>query len=383
MTTALSLWGYEITGKEALISIGVYICASVFLIWIWPKFSVRWPRENSRFKVLDEDKTAKLLETRGKVRATIIQVVGGVTAVLAFITAIQQLNANEDAFRQKKADLFAKSVKELLSEGSKADSHAEAVYILSYIARSDRSYHRAVYDVLASFVTDGSEAACKKERSLDFRRDRTIQLAMRTIGERKVEDDTTGKRLNLEGGCFVGLDLLDGWGIIKGFANARLSGAKMLRADFGRAEFPKAQLMGIEAADYLNPGWTDEIGQRLHQGADGDLRKGTDDGDERRRYVTHFIEANLEEADLSGAGLQGADFSGAILKNAIFDRAVISRTSFKGAQKLTAKQLETACVGRPDMSEDEVKLEQPYFSPALRSEIQNHPTLKGKIPKCP
>jgi len=113
------------------------------------------------------------------------------------------------------------------------------------------------------------------------------------------------------------------------------------------------------------------------------LRKGTDDGDERRRYVTHFIEANLEEADFSGAGLQGADFSGAILKDAIFDQAVISRTSFKGAQKLTAKQLETACVGGPDMSEDEVKLEQPYFSPALREEIQNHATLKGKIPKCP
>src|SRR5476649_945568 len=202
MTTALSLWGYEITGKEALISIGIYIFASVFLIWIWPKFSVRWPWEGSWFKVLDEDKTAKLLEARGKVRATIIQVVGGVTAVLAFITAIQQLNANEDAFRQKKADLFAKSVKELLSEDSKADSRAEAVYILSYIARSDRSYHRAVYDVLASFVTDSSEAACKNERyrSLDFRRDRTIQLAMHIIGERKVEDDTTGKRLNLEGG---------------------------------------------------------------------------------------------------------------------------------------------------------------------------------------
>jgi uncharacterized protein YjbI with pentapeptide repeats len=145
----------------------------------------------------------------------------------------------------------------------------------------------------------------------------------------------------------------------------------MLRIDFGRVDLSNAQLMGIDAGDYLNPGWTDEIGQRLHKGDDGDPRIGTDNGDERRRFVSHFIDANLQGADFTGAGLQGADFSGATLKDAIFDRAVISRASFKGAQQLTAKQLESACVGRPGLSEDELKLEQPYFSPGLRAEIKN------------
>src|SRR5262245_26412297 len=131
METALWLWGYQFSGQTVAILIAAYVAVSVLIIWIWPKFSVPWP--NGMADTLP-NRTA-LIETRGKVRASIIQVIGGVTAVLAFITAIQQLNSNEDAFRQKKADLFAKSVKELLSADSKADARAEAIYVLSYVAR--------------------------------------------------------------------------------------------------------------------------------------------------------------------------------------------------------------------------------------------------------
>jgi hypothetical protein len=188
METALSLWGYEIPGKVALILIGAYVVISVILIWLAPKISIPWPRDKTdkdKYAELTPDELSKFIETRSKVRAAIIQVAGGIAAVLAFVTAVQQLNSNEDAFRQKKADLFAKSVKELLAEESKPDSRAEALYILSFIARGDRSYHRAVYDVVASFVTESSEAACKDEkfRRADFHRDRTIQLAIRIIGE--------------------------------------------------------------------------------------------------------------------------------------------------------------------------------------------------------
>ncbi|WP_027534325.1 pentapeptide repeat-containing protein [Bradyrhizobium sp. WSM3983] len=384
METALWLWGYQVSARTAAISIAIYITASVLIIWLWPKLSVPWSKAkaNTQTNKVDLDALTKLIETRSKVRGSIIQVIGGVAALLAFITAIQQLNSNEDAFREKKADLFAKSVKELLASDSKADARAEALYVLSYVARSDRTYHRAVYDAVAAFLTDGAEAACGNYRGESFRREKTIQLAMRIIGERRKDDDPTGKRLNLEGGCFVGLDLLDEWGVIGGFAKARLSGSKMLRADFGKADLSYAQLMGIDAGDYLNPGWTEEIGNRLHKGTDGDDRKGTDDGNERRRFVTHFIDANIEGADFSGAGLQGADFSGAVLKDASFARAVISRASFKGAQKLTAKQLETACVGKPNMTPEQLKSEQPYFSLDLRKEIQSNPFLNGNIPAC-
>lgn len=384
MDSALSLWGHEITGNVALTSVIAYVVLSALAIWIWPKLSIPWPKDGSAYRDLKGDDLAKFIDTRGKIRAAIIQVVGGVAAVAAFVAAIQQLNSNEDAYRQKKADLFAKSVKQLLAEETKADGRAESLYILSYLAQRDRSYHRAVYDVASSFVTENSEATCgnDKFRSADFRRDRTIQLAMRIIGERKPGDDSTGKRLNLEGTCLVGVDLLDEWGVIKGLEKVRLSGSKMLRVDFGKVVLSNAQLIGIEAGDYLNPGWTKEIGRRLHKGADGDARKGTEDGDERRRFVAHFIDAILDGANFSDAGLQGADFSGAVLKGAIFERAKISRASFKGAQDLTAKQLEAACVGHSKMTAEELKLEQPYFSPELRIEIQGHPKLRGSIPQC-
>jgi uncharacterized protein YjbI with pentapeptide repeats len=379
MADALSLWGFIVSGETVMICIAVYLFISVLAIVLIPKWSV--PKSAAGDPTPD---ISRLIDMRAKVRATVLQVIGGVTVVAGFITTLQSIRGTEDAFNQKKADLFAQHVKELLADGSKADSQAEAIYVLSYVARSDRSYHRAVYDALASFVIDRSASACKGEtyRHPGYQRDRSIQLAMRTIGERKAEDDQTGKRLNLEGGCFVGVDLLDEWGVVKGLAKARLSGSTMLRADFGRVELPNAQLMGIVAGDYLNPGWSPEIGRTLHTGDEGDPRKADFDGDKRRKYVAHFIDALLEGADFGGAQLQGADFSGARLKGAKFDGAVISRTSFKGAQDLTADQLKVACVGRADMTDKDVDLEQPYLSPALRADVKKHPDLKGRIAKC-
>jgi uncharacterized protein YjbI with pentapeptide repeats len=90
----------------------------------------------------------------------------------------------------------------------------------------------------------------------------------------------------------------------------------------------------------------------------------------------------LQGADFSGANIQGADFSRAVLKDAKFDGAVISRTNFVGARMLTAKQLEKACVGESKMSDDDVKLEQPYFGVTLRGEVKDNQILKGSIPKC-
>jgi uncharacterized protein YjbI with pentapeptide repeats len=378
MADALELWGFVISGKAAVICIAVYLAISIVAVVLIPKWSVPQSAAGQPPDI------GKLIDMRAKVRTTVIQVIGGVTVIAGFITTLQTIRGTEDTFNQKKADLFALHVKELLGEGSKADSQAEAIYVLSYVARSDRSYHRAVYDALASFVIEKSASACKDEayRQSGYQRDRSVQLAMRTIGERRAQDDQTGKRLNLEGGCFVGIDLLDEWGVVKGLAKARLSGSKMLRVDFGRVELLNAQLMGIVAGDYLNPGWSPEIGRTLHTGDEGDPRKADFDGDRRRKYVAHFIDAILEGADFSGAELQGADFSGATLKGAKFDGAVISRTSFKGAQDLTADQLKFACVGRADMTDEEVDLEQPYLSPALRAEVKKHPQLKGRIAKC-
>jgi uncharacterized protein YjbI with pentapeptide repeats len=388
MNTALSLWGFEIDGTSALILAALYIGITILLMWLIPATAVKIPKtikqaDGKEVSLTPEDR-AKYIEMRSKIRASVVQVAGGIVVVAGFVGTLQQIRGTEDAFNQKKADLFALHVKQLLAEGSKPDSRAQSIYILSFVARSDRSYHRAVFDALASYIVEASESACSGEKYRDrgFRRDPTIQLAMRIIGERKPTDDLTGKRLNLEHGCFTGVDLHDEWGVMKGLSSARLSGSKMLRVDFGKVELQGAQFQGIEASDFLNPEWTPEIGRSLHQGAQGDPRKGANDGDVRRKYVAHFIDANLTNADFKGAGLQGADFSGAVLKGTNFEGAVISRASFNGAQHLTAEQLKNACVGHLAMSDDDLKHEQPYFWSELRLAIKNHPDLKNGIKRC-
>ena len=59
METALSLWGYDISGKAALLYISGYIVVGVILIWCWPKISVPWPRSNGAYVPLEDDKLAK------------------------------------------------------------------------------------------------------------------------------------------------------------------------------------------------------------------------------------------------------------------------------------------------------------------------------------
>ena len=96
--------------------------------------------------------------------------------------------------------------------------------------------------------------------------------------------------------------------------------------------------------------------------------------------MTQFIDANLQGANFSGANIR-AQISRAVLKDAKFDGAVVSRTNFVGAQMLTARQLEKACVGKSKMSDDDVKLEQPYFGVTLRGEVKDNQILKGGIPQ--
>ena len=133
----------------------------------------------------------------------------------------------------------------------------------------------------------------------------------------------------------------------------------MLRIDFTKTELQKAEFMGITAGDVHNPGW-DQEPHRL------ELNDLDDHGEpkwraERRKFVAHFIDANLTDAKFNGAGLEGADFSGAKLGGAVFVGANVSRANFRGAQNLKADQFQRACV-------DDAK-SQPIFDEPLASQI--------------
>ena len=158
MNTAFSLWGFDFTGEQVVGFAFVYIIASVLIIIIVPLLTVRDRKEN-----LTIDEQAKLFDLRSKSRQVVVQIIGGVLVVATFIGTLQTIRSNDDAFNQKKAELFAKSVKDLVAGQSSHESRTEAMYVLSYVARSDRSYHRPVFDALAAYIVSNKQCGEKKK----------------------------------------------------------------------------------------------------------------------------------------------------------------------------------------------------------------------------
>lgn len=379
MHLALDLWGYEIDAVTMLTSIVCYLAVSAVALVVIPNKIVPDPEYD---RLNDEQKNnlpaayaaqEKLIELRSKVRQPVLQFIGGATAVVAFIVTLQQIRQNEDTFKKAKADLFAKSLATLLDSKSQLNSRAEAMYLLSYVARSEPPYHRSVFDALSNHVVTLSAEACKaaSSKATAFRKEPQIQIAMRILGERNPSHDPTGKRFNVEHACLTEIDLRDEYRVVVGLRNARLSNANMLRSDFTRADLRGTEMKGIIASDYLNPKWDAKKALDLHPGEKGDVRSNRKrlNGYERRQLITHFVDADLTGADFGGAELAGADFSGATLANASFQNANISRANFNGAQKLTAKQLSEACVGNEKMSKTELEQAQPYLWNDLRKAV--------------
>ncbi|WP_407154269.1 pentapeptide repeat-containing protein [Bradyrhizobium sp. STM 3557] len=383
-----SIFDHDFSASTIALLIAGYIVLALLAIVLIPTLTIRRPLPIiPRVESNSLDDQAKLVDLRAKVRQSVIQVVGGITAVFAFIVTLQQIRQNEDSFKGKKADLFAKSVTALFDEKAHLNSRAGAMYLLSYVARSDPSYHRTVFDTLASHIASLSLSACKGEKYKDqtsYTRDPQIQIAIRIIGERNPKQDPTGKRFNLQGACLVEVDLLDEVGVVTGLQGARLANAIMLRADFTNADLSNADLKLIRASDYLQykdgkDGWTPEIGYQLNRGVEEDTRGAIDYSNEtqRHQFITFFVGANLSNADFQDAEIAAADFTKANLAGANFLHANISRARFVDAKNMTVEQMKKACVGTPGMNADELKKEQPYFSASFRQQIGP----KG-IPNC-
>ncbi|MDI2076630.1 pentapeptide repeat-containing protein [Bradyrhizobium sp. Mp27] len=391
MDAGLTLWGYYVPANILLTWIALYVVVSITLIILIPILAVPIDRKvdgDGKLIPIPPDDLSKIIDMRSKIRSSIMQTLGGLAVFGTVITSIQGIRGTEDAFNQKKAELFATNVKPLLAADATEAARAEAIHVLSFVARSDRSYHRAVFDALASYVKAASDRLCTGRKHLEagFKLDGALQLAMRSIGERRIQDDPTGKHFDLEHGCYADLDLQDEWGVVKGLGHTRMAASKMHRAKFVKAEMQGTEFMGIEAGDYQNPGWCTEIGNRLHEPARGDTRParctGTSNGEERRHFVAHFIDANLTGADFTYANIQGADFSGATLTGASFNNATISRVSFKGVTGLKPEQLENACVGAPGMSPEQLECEQPYFTEDMQAELKKNRSIANGIRQC-
>jgi uncharacterized protein YjbI with pentapeptide repeats len=311
--------------------------------------------------------TRDILDLQNKIRQTVIQVAGGLGILFTVYIAIQtQRNANSDLsqrYDSENAELFMKAVEA---------KNPEALFVMNYIAlRDSKHYRETVLKLLVSSIQTASRISCRGDayKGDDFVPDPKVQVALSILAER--EDRGPSEELNLEESCLVGIDLKPGTDSsrrVSGLSGTRMSGSKMLRIDFTNVDLIGTQLMGIEAGDWHNPGWTAEIGHSLADTPNGSLR---------RSFVAHFTGADLTKAVFTGAGLEGADFQQATLSGATFDGANLSRADFRNAKGLDASLLIKACVGRPDQPQNR-EIEQPHFSEPLNQQLKD----LGGVPLC-
>lgn len=350
----------QIGTTQLWLAIGAYIFLSAVFIARAPS----WIAPHKTGLTNAEDVEA--IDLQNKVRQTAIQICGAIGALFSVFIA---LNAQDTSSKDIKAK-YDRETAELFVKAVESKS-PEALYALAYVARRDPdNYHSVVFRMLTSLVRTLSPAKCKEDSSNKTEAATKISVALQLLHERAVANDKDSTIYNIEYACLDDSDLSvqrSQWGNYRGMGGVRASGSSMLRIDWTRAELQNAHFMGVSAGDWRTPGWKDDPRryelQALDDGGNTKYRA------ERRKYIAHFIDANLTNANFGGAGLEGADFSGAVLKNTVFDGANISRTAFRGAQQLTAEQFRWTCAGsnnEPGSNERD----QPVFDEPLRGQIR-------------
>jgi uncharacterized protein YjbI with pentapeptide repeats len=194
-------------------------------------------------------------------------------------------------------------------------------------------------------------------------------------------------KYNLENSCLVGVDLSRpkntkhigsssentktvGSDSKLDLQNVRLSQAILLHVNFSNVDLTNAELVGVTAGDWHNSSWSSSpFRHHLHE--KDSSGKNYANPYERRKYVSNFSWAVLQNANLQGAGFEGADFSHAKLQNAILLDTNISRANFEGVADLDRKQISQACVGKSS----EPLLEE--VKPILPDHLKN-----VDIPRC-
>jgi uncharacterized protein YjbI with pentapeptide repeats len=356
--------------------VAIYFLISMLLVAAIPSFIVRPTAQKTPLgeKATLGKTDLDVLDLKNKVRQTVIQICGGVGFLFSVYMAISaqtlaigvQTSSNNDLkakYDRETAELFVKAVE---------SKSPEALYALTYVAQRDpTNYHETVYGILSSLIRSFPAEKCQDSSATTDLAAARGRVSLRLLHERPVSSDRQGTHYNIEHSCLDGSDISvekAEWGRFRGLAGVRASGSSMLRINFTKTELQKAEFMGIAAGDVHNPGWE----QEPHHLELNDLDdKGSPKWKaERRKFIAHFIDANLTDALFNGAGLEGADFSGATLTGAVFEGANISRTSFRGAQGLTADQLLAACV------DDEKS--QPFLNGPLAEQISR----RQGVPIC-
>jgi len=339
----------EIGSPAIWTAIAIYVLLSALLVARLPGFIAPVRKGLSNSEEIDA------LDLQNKVRQTVIQVCGGFGFLFSIFMALNtQVISNADLkakYDRETAELFVKAVE---------SKSPQALYSLAYVAQRDtKPIHEKIYQMLSSLIRSQSPDPCPTDRDANKAAAAKIPVALRLLHESVLKDgDPQRIPYNIEHSCLNDVDInvwknendhtnkVTEWGMYHGLEHVRASGSSMLRIDFSRTELQGAEFMGIQAGDKHNPGWDMEPHRfELHDLDNSGEPKWRD---KRRKFIAHFIDANLTGAKFNGAGLEGADFSGATLGRAVFDGANVSRANFRGAQDLEPDQFQQACVDDGD-----------------------------------
>jgi uncharacterized protein YjbI with pentapeptide repeats len=275
------------------------------------------------------ERAKELTITVDAARGRVLQVGGGLLAVIAFVYTARTFNlarrGHELSEQGQVTDRYTKAIDQLGS--SKVDIRIGGLYALERVAQDSDRDHDVIMEVIAAFVrratravpadaTDWPPADIRAAMTVIARRDIAVDLD--TLIDLHDADlhaiNLPGLRLPgamLRGVSLAGADLsgADLAGAILAGANlagTRLLAASLKGADLTGAQMKEAKLRGANLA------------QALLSGAD-------------------LCGADLTGADLTGATLDGADLKSAELGHATLDDATLERADLTLADLTSAK----------------------------------------------
>jgi uncharacterized protein YjbI with pentapeptide repeats len=373
------------------IGLGGVLIVAALLLYFWAWYSL--PRYQVPIHLSPQE--LKVLEVQDQLRKTQIQIPMVVALVATFILVLVQFGINSRQWTtdfelrstQTQMNQFADAVKGLTT--ATPESHVAGIYALQYLVGIDTDRNiRRVNEMLTATVRSHTtketlrySVECNgpgQDRPQDREEaSEDVQAALTVIGNKLYaahfnrEYDPHSKtclpksddlkrstyladRPRLEHRFLDDLNLDE-----TDFSCSRFSASRFRRAsfvyanlqgsDFRAAIFEDKDLLGLneEVNDWRsqNPGMN--VATWIHTGKDINWKR-------YRCWSAFFKNAFLDGADFTHAQLSGAVFENASLQDTIFEQANITLADFRGAEGLTAAQLDSACVwgdGQPLLDE--------------------------------
>jgi hypothetical protein len=295
---------------------GLLVAVQMIPEWQVKRASVRSTAVNPEAAT----KPAEIANLQNEMRKTLVQVVGGVFALLALYFTYRRVKVSEQGHI---TDRYTKAIEQLgaITPDNKPNLEVRlgGIYALERIAFDSPRDHWSIMEVLTAYVRHNapasSESATEAQTLITSipRPATEIQAILTVLGRRRLGHKRERKEQYLElGHC----DLRGAFLHVSSMGNASFY--------LSNLEWTVFQSSHLEGARFgsVHGKWAYFTGAHL-QGAD-------------------FDGANLEEATFNGAHLERASFTRAHLKEASFVGTHLQGTSFVGAVGLDVEQFAKA-----------------------------------------